>query len=47
MMAQHLVRTAHNPYYIRLDICDEAQVWGRPKATEHTKECLLPRRPGC
>ena len=29
------------------DICDAAQVWGGPRATEHTKECLLPRRPGC
>ena len=28
-------------------ICDAARVWGRPKATEHTKECLLLRRPGC
>ena len=28
-------------------ICDAAQVWGGPRATEHTKECLLPRRPGC
>ena len=28
-------------------ICDAARVWGRPRATEHTKECLLPRRPGC
>ena len=27
--------------------CDTAQVWGGPRATEHTKECLLPRRPGC
>ena len=30
-----------------LYICDAAQVWGGPRATEHTKECLLPRRPGC
>ena len=29
------------------DICDAAQVWGGPRATEHTKECLLLRRPGC
>ena len=29
------------------DICDAAWVWGRPKATRHTKECLLPRRPDC
>ena len=29
------------------NICDAARVWGRPKAAEHTKECLLPRRPGC
>ena len=29
------------------DICDAAQVWGGPRATEHTKECLLPRRLGC
>ena len=29
------------------DICDAARVWGRPKATKHTKKCLLPRRPGC
>ena len=28
-------------------ICDAAQVWGGPRATEHTKECLLPRRLGC
>ena len=28
-------------------ICDAAWVWGGPRATEHTKECLLPRRPGC
>ena len=28
-------------------ICDTAQVWGGPRATEHTKECFLPRRPGC
>ena len=28
-------------------ICDAAQVWGGPRAMEHTKECLLPRRPGC
>ena len=28
-------------------MCDTAQVWGGPRATEHTKECLLPRRPGC
>ena len=28
-------------------ICDAAQVWGGPRATEHTKECLLLRRPGC
>ena len=28
-------------------IVDVAQVWGGPRATEHTKECLLPRRPGC
>ena len=28
-------------------ICDAAQVWGGPSTTEHTKECLLPRRPGC
>ena len=28
-------------------ICDAARVWGGPRATEHTKECLLPRRPGC
>ena len=27
-------------------ICDAAQVWGGPRAMEHTKECLLPRRPG-
>ena len=28
--------------------CDAAQVWGGPRAaTEHTKECLLSRRPGC
>ena len=33
--------------YSPSSICDAAQVWGRPKATEHTKECLLPRRPGC
>ena len=26
---------------------DAAQVWGGPRATEHTKECLLPRRLGC
>ena len=25
----------------------QPQVWGRPKATEHTKECHLPRRLGC
>ena len=29
------------------NICDAAQVWGGPRATEHTKEFLLPRRPGC
>ena len=29
------------------NICDAAQVWGGPRTTEHTKECLLPRRPGC
>ena len=29
------------------DICDAARVWGIPRATEHTKECLLPRRPSC
>ena len=28
-------------------ICDAAQVWGGPRAMEHTKECLLPRRLGC
>ena len=28
-------------------ICGAAQVWGGPRAMEHTKECLLPRRPGC
>ena len=28
-------------------ICDAAQVWGGPRAMEHTKECLLLRRPGC
>ena len=28
-------------------ICDAARVWGGPRATEHTKECLLPRRLGC
>ena len=28
-------------------ICDAAQVWGGPRAMEHTKEYLLPRRPGC
>ena len=27
--------------------CDAAQVWGGPRPMEHTKECLLPRRPGC
>ena len=30
-----------------IDICDAARVWGGPRATEHTKECLLPRRSGC
>ena len=34
-------------YALKEDICDAARVWGRPKATEHTKECLLPRRLGC
>ena len=28
-------------------ICDAAQVLGGPRAMEHTKECLLLRRPGC
>ena len=28
-------------------ICDAVRVWGGPRAMEHTKECLLPRRPGC
>ena len=32
---------------VTTSICDTAQVWGGPRATEHTKECLLPRRPGC
>ena len=26
---------------MHLSICDAAQVWGGPRATEHTKECLL------
>ena len=30
-----------------INICDASRVLGRPKATEHTKECLLLRRPGC
>ena len=34
-------------YEARRHICDTAQVWGGPRATEHTKECLLQRRPGC
>ena len=33
--------------YYFTNICDAAWVWGRPKAAEHTKECLLPRRLGC
>ena len=33
--------------YIVYSICDAAQVWGGPRAMEHTKECLLPRRLGC
>ena len=37
----------HNTYEASQHICDAARVWGRPKATEHTKECLLPRRLGC
>ena len=28
-------------------ICDAVRVWGGPRAMKHTKECLLPRRPGC
>ena len=28
-------------------ICDAARVWRGPRAMEHTKECLLPRRPDC
>ena len=31
----------------RQHICDAARVWGGPRAMEHTKECLLLRRPGC
>ena len=33
--------------FINVDMCDAAQVWGGPRAREHTKECLLPRRLGC
>ena len=33
--------------FVECCICDAARVWGEPRATEHTKECLLLRRPGC
>ena len=35
------------PFLLISCICDAAQVWGGPRAMEHTKECLLPRRLGC
>ena len=39
----HVFKIEYSTYCI----CDAAQVWGGPKTAEHTKECLLLRRPGC
>ena len=42
MLLECCLNAVENAVYM-----DAAQVWGGPRATEHTKECLLLRRPGC